>query len=63
MPLFTPEAKSTFSIVVPSVERRWEYQVYRSEHEVENILEEYEDLGELQYLVKFSNGSESEVSG
>ncbi|KAL9000589.1 MAG: hypothetical protein Q9169_000882 [Polycauliona sp. 2 TL-2023] len=59
---FTRKPNSTFSILVPPIERRWEYQVYRSEHEVQNVLEEYEDLGELQYLVKFSNGQESEVS-
>ena len=50
-------------ILVPPVERRWEYQVYRSEHEVQDILEEYEDLGELQYLVRCSNGQQLEVSG
>ena len=50
-------------ILVPPVEHRWEYQVYRSEHEVQDILEEYEDVGELQYLVRYSNGQQSEVSG
>ncbi|KAL8654053.1 MAG: hypothetical protein Q9226_003578 [Calogaya cf. arnoldii] len=62
IPLATRKANSTFTIPVPPVERRWEYQVYRSEHEVQDVLEEYEDLGELQYLVRFSNGQESEVS-
>lgn len=48
--------------MVPPVERRWEYRVYREENEVQDIVEEYEDLGELQYLVRFWNGQESEVS-
>ena len=47
---------------MPPVERCWEYQVYRSEHEVLDVLEEYEELGELQYLVRLSNGQKSEVS-
>ncbi|KAL8848736.1 MAG: hypothetical protein Q9221_006280 [Calogaya cf. arnoldii] len=62
IPLTTRKDNSTFTIPVPPVERRWEYQVYRSEHEVQDVLEEYEDLGELQYLVRFSNGQESEIS-
>ncbi|KAL8893024.1 MAG: hypothetical protein Q9215_000029 [Flavoplaca cf. flavocitrina] len=60
-----PSATLPFSlecILVPSIEHRWEYQVYRSEHEVQDILEEYEDVGELQYLVRYSNGQQSEVS-
>ncbi|KAL8862594.1 MAG: hypothetical protein Q9178_001092 [Gyalolechia marmorata] len=62
IPSSTRNPNSTFTLLVPPVERRWEYQVYRSEHEVQDVLEEYEDLGELQYLVRFSNGHESEIS-
>ncbi|KAL8775017.1 MAG: hypothetical protein Q9209_000496 [Squamulea sp. 1 TL-2023] len=58
----THSISNTFTLLVPPVERRWEYQLYRSEHEVQYVLEEYEDLGELQYLVRYSNGHESEVS-
>ena len=63
IPSFTRNPNSTFTLLAPPVERRWDYQVYKSEHEVQDVLEEYEDLGELQYLVRFSNGHESEVSG
>ncbi|KAL8694025.1 MAG: hypothetical protein Q9218_001263 [Villophora microphyllina] len=58
----TNSVMSELVVLVPPVTNRWEYQVYRSEAEVQVILEEYEDLGELQYLVRFSNGSQSEVS-
>ncbi|KAL8732186.1 MAG: hypothetical protein Q9166_002933 [cf. Caloplaca sp. 2 TL-2023] len=58
----TQTTTSSITILVPPVERRWEYQVYRSQYEVQDVLEEYEDLGELQYLVRFSNGHESEIS-
>lgn len=54
--------RSNIAILVPPVKNRWEYQLYRGESEVQDVLEEYEDLGELQYLVKFSDGHESEVS-
>ncbi|KAI4145892.1 MAG: hypothetical protein LQ341_002239 [Variospora aurantia] len=58
----TKTARSQVSVPVPPVERRWEYQVYQDEKEVKNVLEEYEDLGELRYLIRFWNGLESEVS-
>lgn len=54
-------ARSVISIPVPPVERRWEYRLYQDEKEVQDVIEEYEDLGELQYLVRFWNGLESEV--
>lgn len=58
-----PPTASDFFILVPPVERRWEYQVYQDENEVQDIIEEYEELGELHYLVKFREGRETEVSG
>ncbi|KAL8684011.1 MAG: hypothetical protein Q9186_000041 [Xanthomendoza sp. 1 TL-2023] len=58
----TSTTKSDFAVFVPPVERRWEYQVYRSAHEIQEVLEEYEDIGDLRYLVRFSNGQESEIS-
>ncbi|KAL8804704.1 MAG: hypothetical protein Q9182_002396 [Xanthomendoza sp. 2 TL-2023] len=58
----TRNDKSDFAILVPPVERRWEYQVYRSAYEVQDILEEYEDIGDLHYLVRFSDRQESEIS-
>ncbi|KAI4228932.1 MAG: hypothetical protein L6R36_001264 [Xanthoria steineri] len=61
IPSIPRKANTTFTIPVPPVERRWEYQVYRSEHEVQDVLEEYEELGELQYLVRRSNGQKSEL--
>lgn len=54
---------SNFSILIPPVERRWEYQVYQDDNEVQDILEEYEDVGELHYLVRLQSGREFEVSG
>ncbi|KAL9597606.1 MAG: hypothetical protein Q9219_005045 [cf. Caloplaca sp. 3 TL-2023] len=47
---------------VPILERRWEYQIYHEENEVFDVLEEYEDLGELQYLVRFWDNRQSEIS-
>ncbi|KAL8763042.1 MAG: hypothetical protein Q9184_001069 [Pyrenodesmia sp. 2 TL-2023] len=51
-----------FSIFIPPVERRWEYQVYQDDNEVQDILEEYEDVGELHYLVRLQSGRELEAS-
>ncbi|KAL8940694.1 MAG: hypothetical protein Q9216_002681 [Gyalolechia sp. 2 TL-2023] len=50
------------AVLVPPVERPWEYEVYYEEDAVEDIIEEYEDLEQLQYLVRSRNGNESEVS-
>lgn len=57
----TATARSQISVEVPPVERRWKYHVYQDKREVQDVLEEYEDLGELHYLVRFWNGIESEV--
>lgn len=54
--------KDAISVVVPPVQQRWEYRVYPEELYVDNILEEYDDQDENQFLVKFSDGSEKTVS-
>ncbi|KAI4211479.1 MAG: hypothetical protein LQ351_005781 [Letrouitia transgressa] len=36
--------------------------MFGSRSEVQEVLEEYEDLGELQYLVRFTDGHKSEIS-
>ncbi|KAL8970689.1 MAG: hypothetical protein Q9183_001399 [Haloplaca sp. 2 TL-2023] len=59
---FVELAHNDITILVPPVTNRWQYRVYRSELEIASILEEYEDLDELQYLVRFSDGHKSEVS-
>ncbi|KAI4102730.1 MAG: hypothetical protein L6R37_004202 [Teloschistes peruensis] len=50
------------SLLVPPVKEKWEYQVYPNNSEVQEVLEEYEDVDDSQYLVRFSNGSQTEVS-
>ena len=52
---------SNISIHVPPVERRWEYQTYK-EAPVLKVLEEYDDGGDIQYLVKLRDGCERRVS-
>ena len=49
------------AILVPPVERRWEYCSY-IEAPVEKILEEYDDGEDLRYLVKLSDGCKQKVS-
>lgn len=55
-------AASNIAILVPPATEKWEYQVYRSGSEVQHVVTEFDNGGELQYLVRFSNGSRSEVS-
>ena len=50
------------AIIVPPAQNRWEYQVFQGDDEVEEILEEYDDAGFLEYLVLFTDGSEDVVS-
>lgn len=57
----TKMCKCGIAIVVPPVERRWEYRVFPDEPRVIEILEEIEGAGELQYLVTFENGHEAKV--
>jgi len=47
-------------IVVPSVERRWEYQPY-IEAPVDKLIREYDDGKETRYLVRLRDGCEQKV--
>lgn len=58
----TTTCKCGIAVVVPPVERRWEYRVFPDEPRVIEIIEENEGAGELQYLVAFENGHEAKVS-
>ncbi len=50
--------KRGLAVLVPPIERRWEYQVYEEPH-VSQILEEYDDG---DYLVQLDDGREKLVS-
>ena len=54
--------RNGFAVVVPPAQNRWEYKVYKEDDEVDEILEEYDDAGFIEYLVLFSDGSEDVVS-
>ena len=51
-----------FAVVVPPSQDRWEYKVFSEDDAVDEILEEYDDAGFVEYLVLFSDGSEDVVS-
>ena len=53
--------KAVLSIVVPSVERRWEYRTYH-EAPVDRVLQEYNDGVEPRYIVSLRDGSKQKVS-
>lgn len=57
----TTRCNCGIAIIVPPVERRWEYRVFRDELRVREIIEESEDAEELQYLVAFEDGHEAKV--
>ena len=50
------------AVIVPPPENRWEYRVFPEADEVNEILEEYDDAGFIEYLVLFADGSEDVVS-
>ena len=54
--------KRGLAVVVPPVERPWEYLVYK-EPSVSTILGEYDDGGRLRYLVQLDDEREDVVSG
>lgn len=57
----TAVKKDGFAIIVPSVQRPWDYMAYE-EPNIEEILEEYEDEDAIYYLARFTDGTEEEVS-
>ena len=51
-----------FSIVVPPVQRPWEYQVYEDDNTISEILEEIVGQHNVKYFVRFRDGHERTVS-
>ena len=54
--------RNGLAVVVPPARNRWEFKVFEEEEEVDEILEEYDDAGFIEYLVLFSDDSEDVVS-
>ena len=54
--------KNGIAIIVPPVENAWEYRRYEESSLPIEILEEYDDGGLLEYLVRFDDESEEVVS-
>ena len=54
--------KHGLAIVVPPITRRWEYKIHE-EPLLEEIIEEYDNHDEVIYLVRYTDGTENEVSG
>lgn len=54
--------RNGLAVIVPPAQNRWEYLVYEDDDVVDEILEEYDDAGFVEYLVLFSDGSEDVVS-
>lgn len=54
--------RNGLAIIVPPAQDRWEYKIFKEDDEVDEILEEYDDAGFIEYLVLFSDGSEDVVS-
>ena len=49
------------AVIVPTVVNAWEYRRYEELPEVIEILEEYDDGGLIEYLVRFDDESEEVV--
>lgn len=54
--------RNGLAVIVPPAQNRWEYRVFVEDEGVDEILEEYDDAGFVEYLVLFSDGSEDVVS-
>lgn len=54
--------RNGLAVIVPPAHNRWEYKVFQENDEVDEILEEYDDAGFIEYLVLFLDGSEDVVS-
>lgn len=50
------------AVVVPPLERRWEYRVYKEKTTIDRVLKQSTKSGQLQYLVKFIDAQELLVS-
>ena len=54
--------RNGLAVIVPPARNRWEYKVFEEDDPVDEILEEYDDAGFIEYLVLFSDGREDVVS-
>ena len=54
--------RNGLAVVVPPAQNRWDYKVFEEDEKVDEILEEYDDAGCVEYLVLFADGSEDIVS-
>ncbi|MCJ1475148.1 hypothetical protein MMC13_003808 [Lambiella insularis] len=48
-----------FAVIVPPVNRRWEYKTYNADPRVRRVLEEVEDAEQLSYLIQTRDGRTS----
>lgn len=51
-----------FAVIVPPVVNAWEYRRYEEPPQVVEILEDYDDGGFMEYLVRFDDENEEVVS-
>lgn len=64
-PELSPQPSSSnddIAIVVPPVERPWEYQIYQDDTTIATIREEMVGQYDFKYLVRFQDGHEGTVS-
>ena len=54
--------RNGLAVIVSPPRNRWEYKVFEEDDPVDEILEEYDDAGFIEYLVLFSDGREDVVS-
>lgn len=55
-------ARDGIQLIIPPVQRRWEYRLYNEELSISEVLKEYDDSEEPRFLVRFSDQSEQKVS-
>lgn len=55
-------SQEAVKIVVPPVQKRWEYPVYHETPFISKVLKEYDNSDGVQFLVRLSDGSDSKVS-
>lgn len=65
-PLFFSNIEHTspdgLAIVVPAVQRRWEYRVFAEEYTIRAVLQDLKDSAEVEYQVRFEDGHTTTVS-
>lgn len=58
----TLSSNAPIAVILPSIQRPWDYQLYEDDVIVDQVLEDIIGQYEVKYIVRFADGQEQTVS-